>query len=450
MIGYRQSRSGSAFNSLRYGLGIGQDFHNDFDPSLNKELLDERDPQLQKMHARAIAVASNNIDPYNPYPAIKANQQRWGKTQPKNQMTHYILSASDDDMQKISDYLKKEGRAYDLQACYQELADLGVEFAKKVYGEDYNIVATAHADGSNGQHVHVFTDTINPITGIKANYDYDKLEKTYPILDKLIEKYGIEPQAGLKKIIVKDSDGNTIYKKDKAGNLQTDEKGQLIPLTHIVNAKNQLEAIKLTHEEKNMIVNKSYSPVMELRNLIDDGLSNTKVKSKKDLINYLNEHGVSVDDWQDNHKNIKFHWDIIKEGKHKGEKGMTITSYRLGALYSKKNIENELQKPPQQRDITIHRLLKEKAIKSAVEQKNKIKQRKLLPQSKRLNIPASTHWKRTHTKYGVKYFKIFITPKEQENISNQEKTIRQETANKEKQNALRQHAYIRRMMQERE
>lgn len=342
----RLSRIGSTSGYLSYTLDRGQK-HKELDPATPHELIDCRDPQLIMDNSRAITVAGDNVDPYDPEGDFSLIRAKFDKKTPKNQAGSYVLSLDDQAMRELSSHLHQELGHYpsDIEK-FDEIAQMGLELGELVAGngnrkigkDQYQIAVQTHWKPNN-YHAHIEVATINLDTGTKdMNYERDELTKLYGYADQVYQERGLTTGAGLE--VIRDKDGHRI----------TQRKGGY-------DAKHQGSRVdQLTKKGK-------YSYVDDLNYQFE--LVMSKAKDKKDAKKGLKEKKIVVDRWDDNHKFIKLHWEELKTdiiGRRRTEdghyekyvkqaKGTPSRSIRL-KTYTREQADLELEQPTSRRLYT--------------------------------------------------------------------------------------------------
>lgn len=342
----RLSRIGSTSGYLSYTLDRGQK-HKELDPATPHELIDCRDPQLIMDNSRAITVAGDNVDPYDPEGDFSLIRAKFDKKTPKNQAGSYVLSLDDQAMRELSSHLRQELGHYpsDIEK-FDEIAQMGLELGELVAGngnqeigkEQYQIAVQTHWKPNN-YHAHIEVATINLDTGTKdMNYERDELTKLYGYADQVYQERGLTTGAGLE--VIRDKDGHRITQRK--GGYDVKHQGSRVD--------------QLTKKGK-------YSYVDDLNYQFELVIS--KAKNKKDAIKQLKEKKISVDQWDNSHKFIKLHWDELKTdimGRRRTEdghyekyikqaKGTPSRSIRL-KTYTREQADHELEQPTSRRLYT--------------------------------------------------------------------------------------------------
>lgn len=342
----RLSRIGSTSGYLSYTLDRGQK-HKELDPATPHELIDCRDPQLIMDNSRAITVAGDNVDPYDPEGDFSLIRAKFDKKTPKNQAGSYVLSLDDQAMRELSSHLRQELGHYpsDIEK-FDEIAQMGLELGELVAGngnrkigkDQYQIAVQTHWKPNN-YHAHIEVATINLDTGTKdMNYERDELTKLYGYADQVYQERGLTTGAGLE--VIRDKEGHRITQRK--GGYDAQHQGSRVD--------------QLTKKGK-------YSYVDDLNYQFELVIS--KAKDKKDAIKQLKEKKITVDQWDDYHKFIKLHWEEIKTdimGRRRTEdghyekyikqaKGTSSRSIRL-KTYTREQADHELEQPTYRRLYT--------------------------------------------------------------------------------------------------
>lgn len=342
----RLNRINSTNGYLSYTFDKGQR-HKELDPSTPVELLNNRDAQLVYEDSRAITVASDNVNPYNPEPEFRHLRHLADKKQQKNQAGSYVLSLDDKAMSELTAYLaaKLDRKPTEIEK-FQEIADMGLELGELVAGEGnkekgartYQIAVQTHWKPNN-YHAHIEVGTINLETGSKdMNYARDELTRLYGYADQLYEARGMTTGAGLE--VIRDTEGHRITQRK--GGYDVNHQGSKVD---------------------QLIKKGKYSYIDDLNYQFE--LVMSKAQDKKDAIRQLKEKKITVDQWDDNHKFIKLHWEELKTdimGRRRTEdghyekyikqaQGTPSRSIRL-KTYTREQADHELEQPTYRRLYT--------------------------------------------------------------------------------------------------
>lgn len=349
----RGGRSGLSRYSIGYGLDYGLKHKPGLDPYQNEnyDLLQDRDPELIIRNARAITVTSDNCNAYDPEAEFKLTRKMWDKNKPKNQAATFILASSDENWAELGKFIADRDYKGVLSKVreidkYREWGQMSLEVAELIAGngdakkgkEEYQIAVQTHAD-ERGKHAHVEINTLNLVDGKKMNYDHDELIKIYGYADKVYESRGLTvQQAGLERILNPDTGK---YITQRKGGYTATKQGSIVD---------------------SMVKKGRYSYIDDLNFQFEAVLS--QAKSKNDAVKELLKRGISIDQWSDNRKYIKAHWnelkvDVKSHGKLSQRKGTPSKSIRL-KNYTREEAENELALAPEQRIKTLSNLANRK------------------------------------------------------------------------------------------
>lgn len=271
----------------------------------------------------------------------------WNKKKPRNQAATFILASSDENWEELGKYIADRDYNGDLNQVkeidkYQEWGKMSLEVAELIAGngnqkkgkEEYQIAVQTHAD-ERGKHAHVEINTINLLDGKKMNYDHDELLKIYGYADKIYKTRGLTVnQAGLERVLNPDTGK---YITQRKGGYTTTNQGSTV----------------------DAIVKKGrYSYVNDLNEQFEQVIA--YAQNKSDTIKQLSKRGIVVDQWADNRKYIKCHWEALKfdvksHGKLTQRKGTPSKSIRIKG-YTREQVESELALPVEQRHLTADKI----------------------------------------------------------------------------------------------
>lgn len=367
-----EGRSGLSRASIGYGLDYGLKHKQGIDPTNpeNKKLLNDRDPELIMREARAITVASNNCNPYDPEPEFREIRKKFGQTKNKNQAGAYVLSCSDRNWEELGKFIADRDYQGDISKVkeidkYQEYGEMALELGEYIAGggnlekgkNEYQVAVQTHADGSHGKHAHIEVNTVNMVDGRKYAGTHDLARNAQKWADKVYESRGLGIyQKGVELVPILDENGNKIAKLDKNGKPLIDKKTGEVLYQMKTQRKGGYDVAYQGSKVEDMLSKGKYSYIDDMNCQFELVLADKNVKSRKDAIKKLHDRGIVVDQWNDQSPDIKLHWkqlkaDVKKHGELTQKKG-TPSRITILKTYESQTATSEVEANPEDRKLT--------------------------------------------------------------------------------------------------